>query len=102
MKKIIYPLLLLVTLTFNLNFAVAAGDKPKTELTAEQRAELNRIISRVDEIKAMDKSKLTREEKKELRKELKEMKKKANSMSGGVYLSVGAIIIINLLLILIL
>ncbi|MFN0293742.1 hypothetical protein [Pedobacter helvus] len=102
MKKIIYPLLLLVTLTFNLNFAVAAGDKPKTELTAEQRAELNRIISRVDEIKAMDKSKLTREEKKELRKELKEMKKKANSMSGGVYLSVGAIIIIILLLILIL
>ncbi len=102
MKKIIYPLLLLVTLTFNLNFAVAAGDKPKTELTAEQRAELNRIISRVDEIKAMDKSKLTIEEKKELRKELKEMKKKANSMSGGVYLSVGAIIIIILLLILIL
>ncbi|WAC41364.1 hypothetical protein [Pedobacter sp. SL55] len=102
MKKIIYPLLLLVTLTFNLNFAVAASDKPKTELTAEQRVELNRIISRVDEIKAMDKSKLTREEKKELRKELREMKKKANSMSGGVYLSVGAIIIIILLLILIL
>jgi ElaB/YqjD/DUF883 family membrane-anchored ribosome-binding protein len=88
---------------FNFNFAYANDDKSKTkELTTEQRAELNRIISRVDEIKAMDKSKLSREEKKELRKELKEMKKKANSMSGGVYLSVGAIIIIILLLILIL
>lgn len=102
MKKIIYPLMLLVTLTFNLNFAVAADNKPKTELTAEQRVELNRIISRVDEIKAMDKSNLSRAEKKELRKELKEMKKKANAMGGGVYLSVGAIIIIILLLILIL
>lgn len=103
MKKIIYPLLLVCTLMLNFNFAYANDDKSKTkELTTEQRAELNRIISRVDEIKAMDKSKLSREEKKELRKELKEMKKKANSMSGGVYLSVGAIIIIILLLILIL
>ncbi|MFN0255777.1 hypothetical protein [Pedobacter ureilyticus] len=102
MKKIIYPLMLLVTLTFNLNFAVAADNKPKTELTAEQQAELNRITSRVEEIRAMDKSNLSRAEKKELRKELKEMKKKANAIGGGVYLSVGAIIIIILLLILIL
>lgn len=102
MKKIIYPLMLLVTLTFNLNFAVAADNKPKTELTAEQQAELNRITSRVEEIRAMDKSTLSRAEKKELRKELKEMKKKANAIGGGVYLSVGAIIIIILLLILIL
>ncbi|WP_113663015.1 hypothetical protein [Pedobacter nanyangensis] len=102
MKKIIYPLMLLMALTFNLNVALAAKDKPKTELTAEQRLELNRIMSRVDEIKAMDKSKLSREERKELRKELREMKKKAKAMGGGVYLSVGAIIIIILLLILIL
>jgi len=102
MKKIIYPLMLLVTLTFNLNFAVAADNKPKTELTAEQKVELNRITSRVEEIRAMDKSNLSRAEKKELRKELKEMKKKANAIGGGVYLSVGAIIIIILLLILIL
>lgn len=85
-----------------MNFAVAANDKPKTELTAEQRAELNRIVSRVDEIKAMDKSKLSKEERKELRKELKELKKSARAVGGGVYLSVGAIIIIILLLILIL
>ncbi|WP_293302951.1 hypothetical protein [Pedobacter sp. UBA4863] len=103
MKKISYSLMLLMALTFNLNLAHATTkDKPKTELTAEQRAELNRIISRVDEIKAMDKSNLSKEERKELRKELKEMKKKANALGGGVYLSVGAIIIIILLLILIL
>ncbi len=102
MKKFIYPLLVLAVLACNVNFAFAATEKPKTELTAEQRAELNRIVSRVDEIKAMDKSKLSKEERKELRKELKEMKKKAKALGGGVYLSVGAIIIIILLLILIL
>jgi Flp pilus assembly protein TadB len=102
MKKIVFSLMLLMALTLNLNVAVAASDKPKTELTAEQRAELNRIMSRVEEIKAMDKSKLSREERKELRSELKEMKKKARAVGGGVYLSVGAIIIIILLLILIL
>lgn len=65
-----------MALTFNLNVALAAKDKPKTELTPEQRLELNRITSRVEEIKAMDKSNLSREERKELRKELREMKKK--------------------------
>ena len=48
----------------------------------------------------MDKSNLTKVEKKELRKEVKELKKQANK--SGIYLSVGAIIIIILLLILLL
>lgn len=94
--------MLLAILTFNFNFAHAANDRPKTELTAEQRAELNRITARVKEIRAMDKSELSREERKELRKELREMKKQANAIGGGVYLSVGAILIIILLLIIIL
>jgi hypothetical protein len=50
----------------------------------------------------MDKSQLSKTEKKELRKELRGLKKQANALGGGVYLSVGAIIIIILLLILIL
>ncbi|HWB27723.1 MAG TPA: hypothetical protein VG738_19750 [Chitinophagaceae bacterium] len=58
--------------------------------------------SRLEEIKNMDKSNLTREERKELRREVKGMRKEAKTMSGGVYLSVGAIIIIILVLILIL
>lgn len=104
MKKIIFSLMLLSALTINLSTVSANENNPKVkkELTTEQRAELTRIMSRVDEIKAMDKSKLSKEERKELRKELKEMKKSANAIGGGVYLSVGAIIIIILLLILIL
>ena len=63
---------------------------------------LQQIKSRVEEIKNMDKSNLTREERKELRHELKDMHKEAKVISGGVYLSVGAILIIILVLILIL
>ena len=48
----------------------------------------------------MDKSHLSSAERKELRKELLGMKKEAKAMtSGGVYLSVGAIIIIILIII---
>ena len=60
------------------------------------------LLSRVDEIRAMDKSTLTRAERKELRKELRAINTELKSTGNGIYLSVGAIIIIILLLILIL
>ncbi|MBB5439869.1 MULTISPECIES: hypothetical protein [Pedobacter] len=104
MKKLIYALVLIFTLTATANTVSAAdkNNKANTEMTAEQKVQLERIKTRVEEIRDMDKSHLSRSEKKELRKELKELKTQARAMSGGVYLSVGAIIIIILLLILIL
>ena len=63
--------------------------------------DVTRMLSRVDEIKAMDKSNLSSAEKKSLRKELRSLKHELKS-AKGVYLSIGAIIIIILLLILIL
>lgn len=104
MKKLIYSLVLVFALATSANTVSAAdrSDKKKTEMTAEQQIQFKRITDRVEEIRAMDKSDLTSSERKELRKELKEMKQQARAMSGGVYLSVGAIIIIILLLILIL
>ena len=104
MKKLIYSLVLVFTLAISANTVSAAdkNEKAKTEMTAEQKIQLKRITDRVEEIKAMDKSNLSKSERKELRSELKEMKKQARAMGGGVYLSVGAIIIIILLLILIL
>jgi hypothetical protein len=73
-------------------------------MTKEQKeARLEEMKERVKEIKAMDKSKLTKEERKALRMELKSMNKEAHAMGyGGVYISIGALIIIILLLILIL
>lgn len=75
-----------------------------TEITnkAAEDAKTEVLLNRLKEIKAMDKSNLTRVEKKALRKEVKEIKATMKASSNGVYLSIGAIIIIILLLILIL
>ena len=102
MKKKIYLLATAILLSVA-SPAVMAKSKPaETPLTEQQQAKLQSIEARVMEIKKMDKSSLTRQERKDLRNELQGMKKEAKAMAGGVYLSVGAIIIIILLLILLL
>jgi hypothetical protein len=71
-------------------------------MTAEQKETLvQQMKERVDYIKAMDKSQLTKDERKALRAELKDMKKETRVVTG-VYISIGALIIIILLLIIIL
>lgn len=104
MKKAVCTALLILSLGIALPSANAKTivPKEKTALTASQQAELLRIEARVQEIKDMDKSNLSSAQKKELKQELKDMRVEARSMHGGIYLSVGAIIIIILLLILIL
>ena len=68
----------------------------------EQKAQIERLENRLEEIKAIDKKKLTKEQKQALRGEVKQIKKEMKAISGGVYLSVGAILLIALLLILLL
>lgn len=63
-------------------------------------AEAQKLTNRLEEIKAMDKSSMTRTEKKAMRKEVKAIQKSLDS--GGVYLSVGAVILIIILLIILL
>ncbi len=103
MKKI-SVFILLALFMFTAEGVLANEAKPvnSKEITAEQQARLDRITRRVEEIRAMDLRSLNREDRKELKKELQELKKEAKVMKGGVYLSVGAIIIIILVLILIL
>ena len=83
-----------------------ALNEPATELmsttTSDNAALAKTLLAILDEIKAMDKSDLSRLEKKALRIEVRETKAELKSMNGGVYLSVGAVIIIILLLILLL
>jgi len=112
MKTKIYLLALTMLLSFTaLNTFAADGhaltplskEEIATMTTEQKQARVEEIKARVNEIKAMDKSELTKQERKELRTELKGMKKEANALGGGgIYLSVGAIIIIILVLILIL
>ncbi len=69
---------------------------------AVDTVQVNALLGRLDEIKTMDKSHLSASEKKQLRKETRSIKKHLSDIGGGVYLSVGAIIIIILLLVLLL
>tara|TARA_R110002072_G_scaffold72620_6_gene173550 strand:+ start:478 stop:753 length:276 start_codon:yes stop_codon:yes gene_type:complete len=80
----------------------APVNDPVTTDSAEKltHEEMQAMVVRLNEIKDMDKSSLTREERKELRKEVRTMKRDIrDSGGGGLYISSGAIIIILLLII---
>jgi hypothetical protein len=96
MKKI----LTILALFLSVQFVHATPEKdPKKELTEAQQIRLAEMEERLEEIKAMDFKSMSKDEIKSVRSEMKEEAKKAGN---GVYLSVGAIIIILLILILVL
>jgi|JI10StandDraft_1071094.scaffolds.fasta_scaffold1174538_1 hypothetical protein len=103
-KTILYLMISVVTLsTFSTPLWAAEKNQittavPPREIPPEVQLQLNRI----DEIKAMDKTDLTRAEKKELRKEVRAIRADIRANNNGIYLSVGGAIIIILLLILLL
>ena len=66
--------------------------------TPEQQQMLNRL----EEIKAMDVKSMPRSERRALRKEVKEIDQKLQQSGGYVYISVGALLLVILLLILLL
>jgi hypothetical protein len=81
----------------------ADGTVPASTTTSPvASAEAKALLNRLDEINAMDKTGLSRPEKKLLRKEVRSIKSELKTLNGGVYVSVGAIIIILLLLIILL
>jgi hypothetical protein len=104
MKKFIISLMaVILTLTITpIMSSATTVESPVTtkpnEKTAES-AEARALVLRLNEIKSMDKSKLKANDKKALHKEVKTIKRKLKDISGGVYLSAGAIILILLLLI---
>lgn len=104
MKKISFYLMIMVLSLSTIPTTIFANEKNVAVSTPENPkkipAEVRLMLNRLDEIKEMDKSALSRSEKKELRKEVKTIKKNLRvSGSGGIYLSVGAVVIILLLLI---
>lgn len=102
LKTVLLVILMTVSLTAN-SSTVTSGPEPRMGNDPKiEDARAQNLINRLEEIKAMTKSDLTRAEKKELRKEVKSIKKELKATGNGVYLSVGAIIIVILLLILIL
>lgn len=96
LKRIMSALLLAMCISL-VSPVIASTPAPVATETPKEALK-NKIETRLIEINNMDKSELTKTEKKDLRKEVKDLKKQARSQ--GIYLSVGAIIIIILLLIL--
>jgi len=100
MNKLSISLIVALILLTTLPMSAAA---PANNIsTPTHSASASPLLARLDEIKAIDKSTLDSERKKELRKEVKSIKSNLRELGGGIYLSVGAIIIIVLLLILLL
>jgi len=89
-----------------LTFVLAAASPLQTTANSTNPATVEaRVVElekRLEEIKSIDRKSLSREERKALRHEVKEIKKELQGISGGVYLSIGAIILVALLLILLL
>ena len=106
MKKFIVCLLtgfLFLTFTSTQLAAATKPTLPPSDPTMTvQSAQANALMLRLDEIKALDKSNLTSSEKKKLRKETRSIKSELKALSGGVYISAGALILILILLVVLL
>ncbi|MFC6876890.1 hypothetical protein ACFQZF_10275 [Flavobacterium myungsuense] len=103
-KATLYLMIFLVSVSIFPTSATATeknsnsiSNSPK-EIPAEVQVMLNRL----NEIKAMDKSNMNRLERKALRKEVRAINTNLRSTGNGVYLSVGALLIIIILLIILL
>jgi hypothetical protein len=69
--------------------------------STETTAEVNAILARLKEIKAMDMSKLSAAEKKELRKEVRQDRVRIRSHSNGIiYIGGGTLLLIIILILL--
>lgn len=105
MKKLsLFAMVLLVSLS-TISSPLFATEKEAittTTPTKEIPADVSQLLTRLDEINAMDKTVLNRSEKKELRKEVRAIKAELKEKRHGVYVSIGAFIIIILLLIILL
>jgi hypothetical protein len=103
MKKIKLGLMIIcLSLTFqpltsNAETITASPSSVVSKLAESEKAKS--LLVRLDEINAMDKSDLKSSEKRSLRREVRSIEKQLKETSGGVYISVGALIIIVLLLI---
>jgi hypothetical protein len=82
--------------------APGSGEMIPVSAPAPADPEVQKMLNRLEEIKAMDLKKMPRSEKRKYAKEVKQIQKKMNAVGGGVYISAGALIIIVILLILIL
>jgi hypothetical protein len=108
-RKILLPLLFVSLLTVGTaKAAVPVRDnntniENRDPLTEEQKTRLEALQKRLVEIKAMDKSQLSRADRRQLRREVKDLRKEVRKMSGQSFVIVlGILVAVILVLILLL
>lgn len=103
-KLAFYTMTICLLFTFCFNEVKAVNSNPNPVIVADrptQAEEVQAMKDRLEQIKAMDMRLLTLEQRKELRNEVRAIKQEMKAVTG-IYVSIGALIIIILLLILIL
>lgn len=100
MKKLLISLLIAcLFLSITPGSLRANPDSLRVETTIPDAEKANKLLDRLQEINTMDKSNLTRKEKRKLRQEVRSTERKLRNIGGGIYISVGAVILIVILLI---
>ena len=100
MKLKSFYLLIIIGLSLN-TVALSNHLHPDSHvITANDNVRAQELTNRLNEISTMDIKAMSRSEKKELRKEVRLIKKEMKTMGGGVYISVGALLVIIIILLL--
>lgn len=98
MKKLTFSLMTMVLSLSAFPTQMIAVEKESTTIatnTKEVPAEVKSLLTRLDEIKVMDKSSMKSSDKKELRKEVRAINTELRSTGNGVYLSVGLSLLLS-------
>ena len=103
MKRINVLLIAVMAFVLSSTAAVKAEGNNKADAKPKMpESEMKVLVDRLEEIKTMDRSLMNRSEKKELRSEVREINEEIKRDGGGVYLSIGALLLVIVLLILLL
>ena len=92
-------MLLLTATPIQLNAALKNHSSLTVTNNSAEAAEAHALMTRLYEIEALSKTDLSSPQKKVLRGEVRSIKNRLSDIGGGVYISVGALILILVLLI---
>lgn len=101
MKLKSFYLLIIIGLSLTTTAFSNSLNPDNRPITANDNVRAQELTNRLNEISTMNIKEMSRSEKKELRKEVKSIKKEMKTMGGGVYISVGALLVIIIILLLI-
>jgi poly-gamma-glutamate capsule biosynthesis protein CapA/YwtB (metallophosphatase superfamily) len=111
MKKLMFCAMIALMMLSAVPSQLKAADKTKSAITATTKSDVSTeaaLAARLDEIKAMDMSTLSRSEKKELKSEVKAIKSHQDEVvvvghhhHHGAYIGIGGVLLVVLIVILI-